>query len=445
MAVDGSAHRALLDRYELREQVGSGGMGEVWLGWDRRLQRDVAVKRLLPQLSDEPSFRQRFGVEARAAAALDHPNVVAVYDIDEDDGTLFLVMERLPGPSLDRRLVDGPLPEDEVQRLAVDMLSGLRAAHAAHLVHRDIKPGNLIRSAGGRWKIGDFGVAKDLASAAQLTLVGVAVGTPAYLAPEQLEGRPATVATDLWAAAVVLREALTGQRPFDGLDPISVAHAVRHTRLTPVAQLLPDVNPDLTGAIDRALYVDPGYRFATAGQMLAAVEGRPLPTPAPPGAGVGPVPGPGVLVATPPPGRPDGPGAAGAGLVPPAPGAPHRRSRWVPVLWAVTAVGAAILVALLVALLIGAFMVGEDDSPDPSPSPATTVDPGTAPGGASEAPEAPDPTAGPGDVDPSTTGGPLGGDGGAPRTTDDDVGSGLGADSGESTSPVGPGVTGPGG
>lgn len=428
MADVGSAPRALLDRYELREQVGSGGMGEVWLGWDRRLQRDVAVKLLLPQLSDEPSFRQRFGVEARAAAALDHPNVVAVYDIDEDHGSLFLVMERLPGPSLDRRLVDGPLPPDEVRRLAVDMLSGLHAAHEAHLVHRDIKPGNLIRSAGGRWKIGDFGVAKDLASAAQLTLVGVAVGTPAYLAPEQLEGRPATAATDLWAAAVVLREALTGQRPFDGADPISVAHAVRHTRLPPLSQLLPGVDPDLTGAVDRALAFDPAVRFATAGQMLAAVEGRtPAPAPAPVGA---------VPAGTPLPGAEAGPVAAA-----PAPGGPppagRARSRWVPVLWGITAAGAAILGALLVALLIGAVMVGggDDDRQGPPP-PSTTAEPGPTaePDGAGEPAEE-----APGGLEPSTTDEGPSGPGGTGAPDDDDVGSGLGADTGGSTPDAGPG------
>ena len=214
MAEPGTMPRVLLDRYELRDQVGVGGMGEVWLGWDRRLQRDVAVKLLLPQLSDEPAFRQRFEVEARAAAALEHPNVVRVFDIDDDQGSLFIVMERLPGPSLDRRIYEGPMSEEEVMRVAADMLAGLGAAHAENLIHRDIKPGNLIRSAGGRWKVGDFGVAKDLASTANLTLVGVAVGTPAYLAPEQLDGRPATSSTDLWAAGVVLREALTSRAPW---------------------------------------------------------------------------------------------------------------------------------------------------------------------------------------------------------------------------------------
>ncbi|CAN5503712.1 hypothetical protein BH24ACT4_BH24ACT4_07550 [soil metagenome] len=381
MAVDGAAPRALLNRYELREQVGSGGMGEVWLGWDRRLQRDVAVKRLLPQLSAEPSYRQRFEVEARAAAILDHPNVVDLYDIDEDDGTLFLVMERLPGPSLDHTIAAGPLSEAEVRQVATDMLTGLGAAHAAHLLHRDIKPGNLIRSAGGRWKIGDFGVAKDLASAAQLTLVGVAVGTPAYLAPDQLEGQPATPGSDLWAAGVVLREALTGHRPFPGDDPIAVAHAVRHTRLAPLAQVRPDLDPHLAAAIDRALSADPAHRFTSAAEMQAVLDGRSATAPVP--AAI--------------------PAAAPLATAPPRP-----RSRLVPLLWAITGVGAAILAVLLVALLVGAVMVGEDDLQDDPPTAPTTAttseSPATDPSSDAEAPD-------PSDPPPASTTDPVDGDG----------------------------------
>ncbi len=351
------APRVLLDRYELRDQVGVGGMGEVWLGWDRRLQRDVAVKLLLPQLSDEPAFRQRFEVEARAAAALEHPNVVRVFDIDDDRGSLFIVMERLPGPSLDRRIYEeGTLAEDEVLRIAADMLAGLSAAHEENLVHRDIKPGNLIKAAGGRWKVGDFGVAKDLASTAHLTLVGVAVGTPAYLAPEQLDGRPATPATDLWAAGVVLREALTGRRPFEGNDPIEVAHAVQSTIVPPLLSVRPDVSPELAAAIDRSLSFDPRQRFATAQDMLDAIQGKapaaiPLPpveaVPAPPPSVSGevapiPAPSPSATAPAPPPGR-----SAGTRVV------------------AITAVVAGSLVLLfLIGLLFGLVMLGSDDDGD---------------------------------------------------------------------------------
>ncbi|HYI60783.1 MAG TPA: serine/threonine-protein kinase [Acidimicrobiales bacterium] len=355
MAETGAEARVLLDRYELRQQVGRGGMGEVWIGRDRRLQRDVAVKVLLAQLSDEPSFRERFAVEARAAAALEHPNVVNVYDIDEDEGLLFIVMERLPGPSLDRRLAEGPMAEDEVRRVAADMLAGLAAAHAHHLIHRDIKPGNLIRSAGGRWKVGDFGVAKDLASTAHLTLAGVAVGTPAYLAPEQLDGRPATPATDLWAAAVVLREALTGRRPFDGNDPIEVAHAVQHTRLAPMAMERPDIDPALAGALDRALSYDPAHRFTTATDMLAAIEGR-LPVAAP----------------LPLPAGPPGPGPDGPAMPMPTEDPAARASRRA---WLIVAVVAVVALTVLAVLLGTAAFMEEERDQVPDQVPAGSVGP----------------------------------------------------------------------
>lgn len=442
MAEPGSALRVLLDRYELRDQVGVGGMGEVWLGWDRRLQRDVAVKLLLPQLSDEPAFRQRFEVEARAAAALEHPNVVRVFDIDEDDGALFIVMERLPGPSLDRRIYDeGSLPEDEVLRVAADMLSGLGAAHAENLVHRDIKPGNLIKAAGGRWKVGDFGVAKDLASTAHLTLVGVAVGTPAYLAPEQLDGRPATPATDLWAAAVVLREALTGRRPFEGNDPIEVAHAVQSTVVPPLLTVRPDVSPTLAAAIDRSLSFDPRQRFSTARDMLDAIEGRgPSAIALPP---VDDVPAPppsvsGEVTALAPPVDPTGtgadataataPSAAAASAAAPAPSSSGRGSGMTVAVVAAVAAGV-LLVLFLLVLLVGLVLLGDDgddtddqetpiestteapteDQPPAGEAPTTTTQPdGLLPGDGplSDPPATTDPptTTEPPSTDPPTTG-----------------------------------------
>lgn len=404
MAPLGAGWRVLVDRYELREQVGRGGMGEVWLGWDSRLQRDVAVKLLLAQLSAEPSFRRRFEVEASAAAALDHPNVVDVYDIDDDDGALFIVMERLPGPSLDRHLADGPMAGDDVSRLAADLLAGLAAAHAAHLVHRDVKPGNLIRSAGGRWKLGDFGVAKDLASAASLTLVGVAVGTPAYLAPEQLDGRPASAATDLWAAAVVIREALTGRRPFEGDDPVTVAHAVRSQPLAPLVQVRPDADPALAAALDRALAFDPAARFASAVEMLAAIQGRAPAVPSPSwSAPVAAVPALGSVAG-------------------PAPAEVRTRRPWAAVAVAAAAAVATGLVVLLVALALSAWVLSDDDgeqgpaatAPPPGSSATTSTAAADAPTGASGGvegvPQKPtDSTttepAGPGGDDPGDAGG----------------------------------------
>lgn len=422
MAEPGTMPRVLLDRYELRDQVGVGGMGEVWLGWDRRLQRDVAVKLLLPQLSDEPAFRQRFEVEARAAAALEHPNVVRVFDIDDDHGSLFIVMERLPGPSLDRRIFEGTLTEDDVLRVAHDMLSGLAAAHAENLIHRDIKPGNLIRSAGGRWKVGDFGVAKDLASTAHLTLAGVAVGTPAYLAPEQLDGRPATRSTDLWAAGVVLREALTGRRPFEGNDPIEVAHAVQNTVVPPLLSVRPDVSPALAAAIDRSLSFDPRQRFATADEMLAAIEGKAPPAPVLPPVEDVPAPPPSVsgevpALAPASAGPVSGEQPAAAGPPPPEDDDTGSSTRVVAIVGIV--VGSLLLLFLL-GLLFGLVVLGDDDegpsteqSPVPTSTTTTSSPPAsTAPGDESEAPGQPDLTT-PG---PSTQPGFLPGEGPIPTT-----------------------------
>jgi serine/threonine-protein kinase len=406
VAEPGTMPRVLLDRYELRDQVGVGGMGEVWLGWDRRLQRDVAVKLLLPQLSDEPAFRQRFEVEARAAAALEHPNVVRVFDIDDDAGALFIVMERLPGPSLDRRIYEeGTLAEDEVVRIAADMLNGLSAAHAENLVHRDIKPGNLIKAAGGRWKVGDFGVAKDLASTAALTLVGVAVGTPAYLAPEQLDGRPATPATDLWAAGVVLREALTGRRPFEGNDPIEVAHAVQSTVVAPLATVRPDISPALAAAIDRSLSFDPRQRFATAQDMLDAIEGKgPTAIPLPPVVEDVPAPPPSVsgevaAIAPGPVAPAPAPAPAPAAPIAPAPVPPgDGDDRGLRAVGIAAIVAGSLLLLFLVGLLLGLFMLGDGGDADETeqvpvasttePAPTSTTAPSTDPGPPAEEPPA---------------------------------------------------------
>ncbi|HMJ79222.1 MAG TPA: serine/threonine-protein kinase, partial [Iamia sp.] len=362
-------------------------------------------------------------------------------DIDDDGGALFIVMERLPGPSLDRRIYEaGSLAEDEVMRIAADMLAGLAAAHAEHLVHRDIKPGNLIKSAGGRWKVGDFGVAKDLASTAHLTLVGVAVGTPAYLAPEQLDGRPATPATDLWAAGVVLREALTGRRPFEGNDPIEVAHAVQSTIVPPLLTVRPDVSPGLALAIDRSLSFDPRQRFATAQDMLDAIQGKgpalvpllpvdavPAPPPsvsgevvpiAPVGAGaIGPVGSVGPAGAG---GRPE----ATSGEVPaiaPAAGPPAAGGgSGLRVVVIVAVVAASLLLLFLMGLLFGLVMLGDEgEDVDESPPPTTTQ-----PAADSEAPASDEPPSTSTTTAPTTTsapGGLLPGDGpitGPPPTTD---------------------------
>jgi serine/threonine protein kinase len=271
MQADSSA-RILDGRYELGERIGSGGMGEVRLGVDRRLGREVAIKLLRPDLAELPEVRGRFEHEARVAARLSHASAVTVFDSGEADGVPYLVMECLPGRTLADALAEGPLPEDEVRQIALDLLGALGAAHALGIVHRDVKPGNVLFSNEGRVKLADFGIAKS-ADLADQTLTGQLIGTPAYLAPERLRGEEASPATDLYSLGVVLYEALVGRKPFEGDTPIALAHAIGNSSAAPIKEQLPTVDPALDAVIHRALAKDPGGRFPDATAMATAIVG----------------------------------------------------------------------------------------------------------------------------------------------------------------------------
>lgn len=262
----------LADRYQLIRVVGRGGMGEVWMGRDLRLHRDVAVKLLSAHLASEPGVRGRFDAEARAAAGLNHPNVVAVYDSGEHDGTPFLVMELLPGRTLADELAEGPLDPDRATTIAVQVLAALSASHAAGVLHRDIKPGNVLLAADGTAKVGDFGIAKTT-EGLDLTSTGTIIGTAAYLAPERLAGHMATPQADLYAVGVLLYEALRGRKPFEGDTPLGLLRAVETHQPIPLAEARPGLDPALVATVDRAMAKDPAERFATAGEMAAALRG----------------------------------------------------------------------------------------------------------------------------------------------------------------------------
>ena len=234
-------------------------MSEVYAAVDERLQRDVAVKLLRPELAARDDVRLRFEVEARSAASLSHPHVVAVYDTGEDDGLPFIVMERLPGETLADRIAAGPVDQAWLRERALEILGALGAAHAAGIVHRDVKPGNILVATDGRAKIADFGIAKSvepLPEEVELTGTNLLVGTPAYVAPERMAGNPATPASDLYSLGLVLYEAVAGGRPADG------------------ATMPVGVDPALASAIDRALRANPTERFATADEMAAALTAR---------------------------------------------------------------------------------------------------------------------------------------------------------------------------
>jgi eukaryotic-like serine/threonine-protein kinase len=266
------APEVLGGRYELRGVLGRGGMAEVRDGWDIRLGRPVAVKLLYPSVSCQPDTRRRFATEARAAAVVNHPHVVAVHDTGVHYGRHYIVLERLPGQNLADVLARcGPMPEAHVRGIMHDVLSALGAAHARGVLHRDIKPANILFTPSGGVKIADFGVAKS-ADTPQ-TLTNRIFGTMAYLPADRIAGRPATASDDLYALGVVAYEALTARRAYPQESLTGLADAIGEGWVTPLSVLRPDVDPALVATIERSMSRDPRRRFATAEQMRACLEG----------------------------------------------------------------------------------------------------------------------------------------------------------------------------
>ncbi|OBH54143.1 protein kinase [Mycobacterium colombiense] len=263
----------LAGRYEVRGRLGRGGMAEVRDGWDSRLRRPVAIKLLHPAVSAQSGMRNRFDAEAHAAAALNHPNIVAIYDSGEHDGRPFIVMERLPGGTLADEVRRGPLSQQRVHTMLENVLAALTEAHRTAILHRDIKPGNILLAADGEtMKVADFGIAKT--PEATKTLTGNILGTIAYLSPERLAGAPACVADDLYAVGVVGYEALAGHRPFPQENVAALAGAILHGRPPQLAGLRPDVDPHLIMLIERAMAHDPRQRFVSAEEMGAGLHNR---------------------------------------------------------------------------------------------------------------------------------------------------------------------------
>jgi serine/threonine-protein kinase len=271
--------RVVGGRYRVGPLLARGGMADVYDGFDTRLGRPVAVKILRPAMAARPEVRRRFEDEARAAARLSHPNVVAVFDTGEDEGEPWIVMECLSGETLAHKMAaaDGPLPLDWTLRVAGDVLGALSAAHAAGIIHRDVKPGNILFSDEGCAKVGDFGIAKSIEHVGDATTAGLLLGTPRYLAPERIEGRPSTAASDIYSMGVILYEAFSGQPAFAGDTPVSTAYNVQHTTPTPLAQVRPDLPAPVVAAVERAMRRDPAERFSTAAEMGAALrDARPV-------------------------------------------------------------------------------------------------------------------------------------------------------------------------
>jgi eukaryotic-like serine/threonine-protein kinase len=259
----------LADRYRLTEVLATGGMGEVWRAHDETLDRDVAIKVLRPDGGHDPHFADRFRVEARLSAGLSHPNIATVHDFGEQEGTAFLVMELLDGePLSDIIRRRAPMPADEVTAILRQGGLALQAAHEAGIVHRDVKPANIVVDPEGYAKLTDFGIARAL-NEASMTQTGEVLGTPHYLAPEQAQGRPAEPLSDVYALAVVGYEMITGRRPFSGDSMVTTALA--HIS-QPAPQLSDEVPEPLRTTVMAALAKDPRQRPSSAAAFVEALE-----------------------------------------------------------------------------------------------------------------------------------------------------------------------------
>jgi eukaryotic-like serine/threonine-protein kinase len=262
----------IANRYRLGEELGAGGMARVVVAHDLRLDRRVAVK-LVPVAGIDRAGRERFVREARSSAGFSHPNAVAVYDAGESDGYLFLVMELVDGPSLAGRIAErGRLDVDEALHITRRVLAALGAAHEAGIVHRDVKPANVLLGPSDEVKLADFGIAKRLGDiAADLTGSGQFVGTPKYLAPEQVVGERSTPATDLYAVGVVLYEMLAGRPPYDAGNAVATAIAHRDAPIPDLHRARTDVPDHVVAAVRRAMAKRPTERFGSAAEMAGAL------------------------------------------------------------------------------------------------------------------------------------------------------------------------------
>lgn len=261
----------ILDRYRLVERLALGGSAEVWRAHDEQLDRPVAVKRLHAHLLPDEGSRKRLAAEARAAAQLSHPVIVDVYDVDTHGDSPAIVMELVDGESLASRIArDGPLSPGDAARVTADVADALYHAHQRGVVHRDVKPGNVLLSADGRTRLVDFGIARSLAeSAERLTQAGTVMGTLSAMAPEQLAGGPIGPRTDLYGLGVVLHEALTGRPPYAGASASPVALAEAQRAGPPP---LEGVDPTLAALVAACLAPQPENRPLHAGALAAALR-----------------------------------------------------------------------------------------------------------------------------------------------------------------------------
>ena len=268
------SERVLAERYELGERLGSGGMSTVLLATDRRLERKVAIKLLAEHLADDAQFVTRFRREALSAARLVHPNIVQVYDFgeDNDSGRQYIVMEYVEGSSGAEILSsEGTLAVSEAVGILAQACRGLDYAHRSGVIHRDVKPGNLLRSRDGVVKLADFGIAKALSEESSITQVGSVLGTAAYLSPEQASGQGSNPRSDIYALGVVSYQFLSGRLPYEAQSITELALKQQREAPPLLNELNPDVSPELAAAVDRALELEPEARYETAEELRVAL------------------------------------------------------------------------------------------------------------------------------------------------------------------------------
>jgi serine/threonine protein kinase/tetratricopeptide (TPR) repeat protein len=261
----------IISHYKILEKLGEGGMGVVYKAEDTKLGRPVALKFLPASLADDPQTRERFAREARAAAALNHPNICTIHEVDEQEGRAFIVMELVQGIDLRTKIRSGPLELGDALDIAVQIAEGVARAHEAAIVHRDIKPANVMVTPDGRVKIMDFGLAR-LGGCADLTTTGTTVGTAAYMSPEQVRGHDVDHRSDIWSLGAVLYEMLTGKKPFQGDHQQAVLYGVLNEEPAPVRSVRAEAPIELESIIGKMLTKDRSLRYQTTREALDALR-----------------------------------------------------------------------------------------------------------------------------------------------------------------------------